>query len=210
MTVARGPSSSNATRVAGLAAGACFALALAASGSSLDGYVQTEHPIALLGAVGMPRAGAFNVFAYLAPGLLAAFVALRRRGGLASRAGLSARLGWNLALVAALLFAAQGVLPLDPANLDEGAGRLHGAAWGGWGIAVAAASAALALAAVRSRRPLPALAHVVAGTLVFALAWLSGDAMPVAIAQRAACACWFAWLAMVAWAPAGPDARAPG
>ena len=195
-----------AARTAGIAAGACFALALAVFGAALDGYSHRLHPVALLGAADVPRAGAFNAFAYVLPGLLAAFVALRRRGDLVPGVGASARLGWTMALLAALAFAAQGLLPLDPSEPDAGAGRLHGAAWGVWGIAFAAAAAALALAAASARRVPAAAGHAAAGLFVFALAWLAGDALPVAVSQRAACACWFGWLAWVGWTRAASRA----
>jgi hypothetical protein len=186
-------------RAAGVAAGACFALALVGFGAALEGYGQQLHPVALLGAIGIPRATPFNLLAFLVPGLLAAFVAMRRRGALPASSSLAARLGWTLALLSALAFAAQGLLPLDPLEPDVGPGRLHGVAWGLWAIAFAAAALALSMAAFAARRPWAAACHLVAGALVFALAWLVGDALPVALAQRAAFASWFAWLAWAGW-----------
>lgn len=198
-----------ARRVAGLAAGVGFVAALATFGAALDGYGQARHPVALLGASGVPRAAAFNLFGYVLPGLLAAFVALARRGHLPDRARASARLGWTLALLAALAFAAQGLLPLDPEAPDSGTGRLHGVAWGAWGIAFPAAAAALAFDALADRRAGIALLHAAAGTLMFAFAWLAGDALPLAVAQRSALACWFAWLAAAAWPHAVAQAGRP-
>lgn len=196
-------------RVAGIAAALCFAGALAGFGAALDGYDHRVWPVALLGATGVPRAGAFNVLAYLLPGLLAAVVALRRRARLAHGEGYAARLGWSLVLLAALAFAAQGLLPLDASAPDAGRGRLHGVAWAMWGIAFAAAALALAAAAARARRMPAALAHLAAGLLVFALGWLAADLVPVALAQRLAFAVWFGWLAWVAWT-GPPVARAAG
>ncbi|GGK07358.1 DUF998 domain-containing protein [Luteimonas terricola] len=186
-------------RAAGIAAGACFALALAGFGAALEGYGQRLHPVALLGATGLPRATPFNLLAFVVPGLLAAFVTMRRRGALPASSLLSARLGWTLALLSALAFAAQGLLPLDPVEPDAGRGRLHGVAWGLWAIAFAAAALALSVAGLAARRPRAAACHFAAGVLVFALAWLLGDAVPVALAQRAAFASWFAWLAWAGW-----------
>lgn len=187
-------------RAAGIAAGACFALALWGFGAALEGYSQMAYPVALLGAAGVPRATPFNLLAFLVPGLLAASVALGRRGELPALSPLSARVGWTLVLLSALAFAAQGLLPLDPVEPDAGRGRLHGVAWGLWAIAFVAAAAALAHAAVTARHPAVAAGHLVAGALVFTLAWLVGDALPVALAQRAAFGCWFAWLACCGWA----------
>lgn len=182
---------------AGFAAGVCFALALAGFGSALTGYGQLHYPVALLGAAGVPRATAFNLLGFVLPGLLAAFVALHRRRGLPPSAPLAARLGWTMALLAALAFAAQGLLPLDASAPDAGRGRLHGVAWGLWGIAFAAAATALSMAALRLQRGLAAAGHLAAGVFVFSLAWLAADLVPAALAQRAAFACWFAWIACV-------------
>ncbi|MGY0611625.1 MULTISPECIES: DUF998 domain-containing protein [unclassified Luteimonas] len=188
---------------AGFAAGICFALALAGFGAALTGYGQLHYPVALLGAAGVPRATAFNLLGFLFPGLLAAFVALHRRGGLPPSAPLSARLGWTMALFAALAFAAQGLLPLDGSAPDAGRGRLHGVAWGLWGIAFAAAATALSMAALRMCRWRAAAGHFIAGALVFSLAWLAADLVPAPLAQRAAFACWFAWIACVGLAGSG-------
>lgn len=194
-----------ALRAAGIAAGACFAASLAGFGAALDGYAHGAWPVALLGASGVPRAAAFNLFAYVVPGLLAAFVALGRRARLAPGAGLDARLGWTLALLAAVAFAAQGLLPLDARAPDAGQGRLHGVAWGLWGIASAAAAAALAAAALRVRARWAAAGHLMAALSVSWLAWLAAEALPVAWTQRMAFAAWFAWLACVAWIPGRGD-----
>lgn len=186
-------------RAAGIAAGTCFALALWGFGAALDGYSHLVYPVALLGAAGVPRATPFNLLAFVVPGLLAAWIAMGRRGELSASSPLPARLGWTLLLLSALAFAAQGLLPLDPAEADAGSGRLHGVAWGLWAIAFAAATPALAAAASFTRHPWAAAGHLVAGALVFMLAWLVGDAVPVALAQRAAFACWFGWLVWCAW-----------
>lgn len=190
-------------RTSGALAAACFALALAGHGAALEGYSHALHPVALPGATGVPRAVGFNLLAFVLPGLLAAFVALRGRAGLRRAAPLSARLGWTLALLAALAFAAQGLLPLDPAEPDAGRARLHGVAWSLWGIAFAAAAGALALAALRAGRAGVAMGHVLAGGLVVVLAFGAPAAVPAALAQRAAFAAWFGWLACVAWSGAG-------
>ena len=188
-------------RAAGIAAGACFALALAGFGAALEDYSHGAWPVALLGAAGVPRAAAFNLLGFIVPGLLAAFVALRRRDLLPGDAGAGARLGWTLALLSAAAFAAQGLLPLDASAPDAGRGRLHGVAWGLWWIAFTVAALALAGSALRAGRRLAAAGHLAAGLLVAALAGLDAGALPVALAQRAAFAAWFAWLAWAGWRP---------
>lgn len=199
-----GNSMGQAPRAAGVAAALCFVLALAGFGAALEGYGQLEYPVALLGADGIPRATAFNALAFVLPGLLAAFVALHRRGALPAGTPAAARLGWTMALLSALAFAAQGLLPLDARENDGGPG-LHGVAWGVWAIAFAAASAALWLGALRARRPGAAGLHGAACALVFVFAWVPMDAVPLALAQRVAFAAWLAWVAWSGWA--GPQPR---
>lgn len=192
-----------ATRIAGLAAPTCFAAALLGFGAALEGYRHDAWPVALLGASGVPRAAAFNLCAYLLPGLLAAFVALRLRAALRQPASGAARIGWTLALLAALAFAAQGGLPLESAGPDAGRGKLHGVAWALWGIAFAAATAMLALSSLRRARGSVALVHLCAGLAVFGLGWLSEGLVEAPLAQRLAFGGWFAWVAWVAWARPG-------
>lgn len=186
-------------RSAGLAALACFAAALLGFGAALEGYRHDAWPVALLGASGVPRATAFNLCAYLLPGLLAASVALRARAALQPPSGVAARIGWTLALLAALAFVAQGLLPLDAAAPDAGRGRLHGVAWALWGIAFAAAAAALSVSSFRRGRWSTALVHLCAGFVVFGLGWLSDGLLASPLAQRLAFGGWFAWLAWAAW-----------
>src|SRR3546814_2634837 len=105
-----------------------FAAAVAGFGAALDGYSQAIHPVGLLGARGMPHALAFNVLGFVLPGVLAALVAWRLRASLDDGAPWAARIGAWLALLSALAFAAQGLLPLDPRDLEADAsqiGRAH-------------------------------------------------------------------------------------
>lgn len=202
--------SRDAWRLAGLAAAACFALALGGFGRGLDGFSHLLHPVAVLGANGVPHALSFNVLGFVVPGALAAAVALRARDALAAPAALAARLGWTLAFLAALAFTAQGLLPLDLDAPDQARSRLHGTAWALWEIAFVAATVLLAVTGARTR-PAVAVLHAAAGATVFAFASLAGEAMPAALVQRVAFAAWFAWLAWVAWAHAtggGPEQRA--
>jgi hypothetical protein len=98
-----------------------------------------------------------------------------------------------LLLLSALAFAAQGVLPLDPLDPDGAPTALHASAWTTWWIAFAAGSLALALAVREWRVPMLLTMFAVLATAPLAGAWLPGG-----IAQRIACACWFAGIAWVA------------
>lgn len=193
-----------AVRSAGFAALACFVGALLGFGAALEGYRHDAWPVALLGAAGVPRAAAFNLCAYLLPGLLAAFVALHARATVQPSSA-AARIGWTLALLAALAFAAQCFFPLDATRPDAGRGRLHGVAWALWGIAFAAAAVTLALSSLRQARWSAAAVHLCAGLVVFGLGWLSEGSLATPLSQRLAFGGWFAWLAWAAWArPASP------
>src|SRR3546814_17431834 len=121
-----------------------FAAAVAGFGAALDGYSQAIHPVGLLGARGMPHALAFNVLGFVLPGVLAALVAWRLRASLDDGAPWAARIGAWLALLSALAFAAQGLLPLDPRDLEADASRMHATMWTLWWVALLPAAVLLA------------------------------------------------------------------
>lgn len=163
------------------AALALWASALLGLGAALEGYSHTTHPIALLGAQGVPRAMAFNIVAFVIPGLLMAAAALELRGGLDAR-GWPARVGAHLLMLSALAFAAQGVAPLDPGDLDAPASRVHATIWSLWWIAYLPG---VALLSMGSRRLL------LLAVIALALAAISAVLLPGALAQRCAVALWF-------------------
>lgn len=187
--------SATTARLAGVALLVC-ACAVFVLGAQVQGYVQALHPVSLPGARGMPRAMLFNAMAFVVPGALLALAAWRLREALPGGAAAVARIGAMLALLSALAFAAQGLLPLDLERLDGGASRWHATAWTVWWIAFAAGASLLAVAA-RALRLASALA-------VAAVLWFGpfvGDAVPAGIAQRIAFAAWFGWcwFAAAAW-----------
>lgn len=175
---------SKPTRAAAIAAaaGLLWLVAQAGFGAALEGYSQAQHPVALPGAQGVPRALAFNLLALVLPGLLAACSAWQLRTALGG-AGWPARIGAHLLLLSALAFAAQGLLPLDPQDLDAAASRLHAAAWSLWWIAFVPGALLLAL---RAR------AFAVA-VLVAAVVVVAGVALlPAGWGQRLGILVWFA------------------
>lgn len=184
-------------RHAGWLAAALWLTALLVFGAMVDGYSHVLHPVALLGARGMPHALAFNLVGLIVPGLLAACGAFALRQRLPVGAGWSARIGAWMLLVSALAFAAQGVLPLDPGDLDAPASRVHAVAWTLWWLAFVPAALLLAIGAlgVRGRRGF-VLASVAAAVLVLVFAVLAPVALWVGIAQRIAFGVWFAWLVL--------------
>ena len=183
---------------------ALVSLVLAASigGASLQDFSHRTGPLALLGARGIAHAGAFNLFAYLLPGALLFFCGNRLHRAWRSR-GSGARIGVSLAQVSALAFAAQGLLPLDPGDLDGAASRLHAAAWMLWWLAAGAALLLLAWSLRRARGF--AVACVALALALVALAVLLPTAGWSGLAQRLAFAAWVVW-----WMLAMRQARRAG
>ena len=181
------------TRLAAWGAALSFWGALLGLGAALDGYAQATHPVALLGARGVPRAAAFNALGFLLPGGLAATVAWRLRTGLPCGAAWTARIGASLALLAALMFALQGVLALDPGDFDAAASRAHAAVWAAWWLSFLPSAVLLTTGLRRDRaRHMLVLASALAAVALVVLQLLP-SALP-ALVQRAVFAVWFAWL----------------
>ena len=182
-------------RAAPLVACVMFVAAVAGFGLSSPDFGQSRHPVALLGAAGEPNALAFNLAAFVLPGALLAWsaIGLRARSDAASW---TLRVGLQLALLSALAFAAQGVLPLDPYDLTAPASRLHALAWTLWWVAFV--PGALLVAAGQPRKRVAGFAFAVA-LPVFAL--FGAMAMPAAITQRIAYLLWFAWWIVVSADP---------
>jgi hypothetical protein len=176
-----------------LAAGVCAAAA-AGFGAALEGYSHALHPLALLGARGVPNAAAFNLLGFVAPGLLLAWSALGLRARLPRASGWPPRIGATLALCSALAFAAQGLLPFDPEHPDAGMSRFHASAWTLWWLAFAPGAALLASARkVASRAAGVTIAVLLPVFVLLAPAWLAP-----ALAQRIAFALWFGWWIAIA------------
>lgn len=182
-----------------LAALACAA-ALAGFGAAVPAYSHLQHPAGFLGAVQVPRAGAFNFLAFVVPGLLAGAVAIRLRGALA-QASWRSRIGAQALLLSALAFAAQGLLPLDLDDIDGARSQLHAAAWTAWWLATGVAGGLVGAglrggpSAGRGLR----VAGLCAAAVLLALAgaWL----LPPGLSQRMAYAAWF----LALWAASRPQ-----
>lgn len=175
--------------------------ALLAFATALDGYSQMMHPVALLGAHGTPRALAFNVLGFLLPGLLLALMAWRLRAAMPDSASWPARIGVRLVLLSALAFALQGVLPLDPQDLEADASRLHAAAWMLWWVAGVAAIVFYAAGAWRDHEGRAwAMLSLLAAALLACLPLLAMSALvdwPPPVTERCAFAMWFVWLLLL-------------
>ncbi|HHA2818298.1 DUF998 domain-containing protein [Stenotrophomonas maltophilia] len=188
-------SPSSLLRLSGLAAALLFVLAVLGFGAGLDGYAQARHPVALLGAHGVPHALAFNLLGFVLPGLLAGVVAecLRRR--LPATAGWAPRVGSQMLLLAGLAFAAMGLLPLDVDDLHGPASQLHASAWMIWVLGFVTGTLLLGIFSMRQvhgrvQGGLSVACGVLAALAAFALQGL----VPAPLAQRVAFACWALWL----------------
>ncbi len=135
-------------RLSGLVAALLFVLAVLGFGAGLEGYAQARHPVALLGAQGVPHALAFNLLGFVLPGLLAVVVAECLRRGLSATAGWAPRVGSQMLLLAGLAFAAMGLLPLDVDDLHGPASQLHASAWMIWVLGFVAGTLLLGHVAV--------------------------------------------------------------
>lgn len=186
-----------------------FLGALLGFGAMLDGFSHATHPVALLGARGVPRWWAFDLFGFVLPGLLAWAAMVRTSIADNARVDGGGRLlgvGWTLCALAALAFAAQGMLPIDARQgFGYGVARLHTAAWTVWWIAFAAGGVLLAIG-WRGRIALR-FATAFAVALVLAFSFVAMPGAP-AIGQRIAFVAWLAWVACVGWGLWLPRERA--
>lgn len=184
----------NRSGAAALLAAGLFAAALAGFGSMLEGFSHASHPPAFLGARGVPGAFAFNLLAFVLPGLLGMLV----MGGVRRQlegARWAARIGSWLWLLSAFGFAMQGVLPLDPADMDASSSRLHASAWTVWWLAFAPGGLllALGLASTPGWRALRMTA-LTGALLLPLLALYAPLGMSVGVSQRLGLMLWFACL----------------
>lgn len=183
--------------LSGLVAALLFVLAVLGFGAGLDGYAQARHPVALLGAQGVPHALAFNLLGFVLPGLLAVVVAECMRRRLPATAGWAPRVGSQMLLLAGLAFAAMGLLPLDVDDLHGPASQLHASAWMIWVLGFVAGTLLLGTSQVRQAhgRALGAVA-LACGVLAALAAFALQGVLPAPLAQRLAFACWAAWLVL--------------
>ncbi len=197
-------------RMAGHGALVIFVVSAAMFGAMFGedsvGFSHRTHPLAWLGAGGVPRAMLFNLCTFVLPGVLAAVALWPLRPALPPGTRWSARIGAQLVVLSALAFAAQGVLPLDLENPDGTAGGLHAVAWTAWWLAFSAGALALGLGlrhTATMRRGFAAIT-VLAGLVIPMLAVLAPLWMPNALTQRMAFVLWFVW---VVWATGSPRPR---
>ncbi|WP_454829896.1 DUF998 domain-containing protein [Pseudoxanthomonas wuyuanensis] len=185
---------------AGIAATALCAAAVAGFGAALAGYSQSLHPVALLGAKGFPHALAFNLLAFVLPGMLAGAIAIGLRYRLPADAGWSVRVGAQLVFLSALGFIALGLLPLDAEDLNSAASRYHATAWMLWWVAFVPGALLLAVSGWRHSDWRGFAGFSLAAALLTLAAVLFGvELLPPGIAQRLAFGLWLIWLWRAGW-----------
>lgn len=185
-----------------IAAAATCVLAAAVAGWRLEPYSHLAHPLGVLGARQLGSPGlVFGLLAFVLPGLVQAWQALRLRAALPAKAGWIAGIGLQLVLLAALAFAAQGLLRLDLDSLDSGASRWHAMAWLVWALAFPLG----ALLAAAGAWTLPGWRQACAGLLAAAALVAAGAFLPAGAAapllQRLAVAAWLGWAVWAALRP---------
>ncbi|MCE4361982.1 DUF998 domain-containing protein [Xanthomonas hortorum] len=193
-------------RYLGLIAATVFVLAVAGFGLALPGYMQASHPVALLGADGVPHALGFNLLAFALVGGLGMATGISLLARMPAKSGWSLRVGGQLIVLAGLAFLGMGLLPLDPTDLDGRASQAHATAWLLWAVAFVPAMLLIAAALLNQcdTRAL-ALLSLGAGLLVAVLAFGPPGLLRQAIAQRVAFLAWVGWLAVAGWSwPAKP------
>lgn len=189
----------------GPAAAVVFVLSVAGFGMALEGFEQGRHPVALLGAGGIPHALGFNLLGWVLPGLLATAMALCLLARLPAGSSWLLRVAGQLLVLAGLAFAGMGLFPLDVQDLDGPASQAHASAWMVWALAFISGAVMLGLGSWRRSPPLARLAlgcGLVAAVTAFALQGI----VPAPLAQRLTFAAWALWLAAgLPWvAPAEP------
>lgn len=197
-------------RHAGWLAAACCALAAWWFGGALEGYSHAQHPLALLGARGIPQALAFNLLGFVVPGAFAAAAAMALRARLPGDAGWPARIGARLLMLSALAFAAQGLLPLDPNDLDGPRSQWHATAWTLWWIA-AGTGAALLGGGLWRRAEWRALAGMALASslLIVGVALSPPGLWPAGLGQRLTFAAWLGLWIVAGRVPPGRGAPQP-
>lgn len=177
-------------------------------GAALHGFDPLRHPVALLGALGVPHGRGFSILAFVLPGLLACGVALRLLRRVSRTAPWSMRVGAQLLMLAGIGFAAMGVLPLDANDIESAASQYHASAWMVWVLAFVPGAVLSAIGALR----LPGwrrvgVLHLVCGLVTLLAAFALPAVLPAPVAQLLAFAAWLAWVAAVL--PLAPGAARP-
>lgn len=182
-------------RAIGALAAALFVVSVAGFGAALPGYRALGHPVALLGATGVPHAQLFSWLGFVLPGLVSSFIGMRLLLGLPRLSPWYPRVGAQMLVLAGFGFAAMGLLPLDASDIQSRASQFHASAWMVWVLAFVPGAGMYGLGALRlpGGRAL-GLLHLGCGVAMVLAAFVLQAWMPAPLAQRLAFACWALWL----------------
>lgn len=199
--------------LAGPVAAVLFACSLFGfAAARTDGYTHATKAVSELGAVGAPDATAFNVLAFVVPGVLVvvlAAVIARAAGARGARTGPALLAGSGLAFVVA------GVCPVDMANRGSAGSIAHAA---GAMLAGVCWAAGLFWLGPLLRRELglrtlgrltPWFVSFVLANVAWQVAWQAGGLVLPGWGQRIAFAGYFLWVALAGLALAS-GRREPG
>ncbi|WP_447595005.1 DUF998 domain-containing protein [Stenotrophomonas rhizophila] len=179
----------------GALAALVFVVAVVGFGAALPGYRALSHPVALLGATGVPHAQAFSWLGLVLPGVLACGVALRLLVRVPRTAPWTLRVGVQLLVLAGAGFAAMGLLPLDASDIESPASQFHASAWMVWVLAFVPGTLLYGLGALRVPGwRAQALLHLGCAVGMVLAAFVLQAWMPAPLAQRLAFAVWAVWL----------------
>ncbi|MGV8944304.1 DUF998 domain-containing protein [Thermomonas sp.] len=184
-----------------------FVGTLAFASVGLPEYSHYLHPVGLRGATDLPYAMAFNLLLFVVPGVLLAISGQALRGALRN-AGWLARIGIVLVQLSAFAFAMQGVVSLDPSDMDAHMSRLHALAWMLWWIAFVPGAVLLAFGARLGTAF--GLVSLAAAVLVLLIAVFAPIGMWVGIAQRLAFVVWFGWWVLAVGGISRTSPSSPG
>lgn len=187
--------------LAGPAAAVLFAGSLIGfAAARTDGYTHGTKAVSELGAAGAPHAAAFNLLAFIVPGMLVLVLAAvigRAAGPRGARTGPALLAGSGIALVAA------GVFPVDMAQRASAGSMAHAAGAMLTGICWAAALFWLG-PLLRRELGLRTLGRLTPWFVLFLLvnvawqaAWQSGGVVLPGWGQRIGFAGYFLWVALV-------------
>ncbi|MCF7750948.1 DUF998 domain-containing protein [Bacillus subtilis subsp. subtilis] len=179
----------------GALAAAVWVAAVVGFAAALPGFRALAHPVALLGATGVPHGQAFSWLGFVLPGVMASVVALRLLLRVPRTSPWTLRVGVQLLVLAGFGFAAMGLLPLDASDIQSPASQFHASAWMVWVLAFVPGALLYGLGALRVPGwRAPALLHLGCAVGMLLAAFVLQAWMPAPLAQGLAFACWAVWL----------------
>ena len=161
-------------------------------GLAIPEFSQWRHPLTLLGATGVPHAMAYSLLGLVLPGLLALYSGV---SVLASNPSRMLRIGLLMTVLSGVAFAAMGLLPLDPSDLNGRASQYHASAWLLWALASVIGTGWLGLSLRQHANGLALSGLSIAIALLIGMLSFFPPShwLPAPFTQRLAFAAWALW-----------------